>query len=298
MPWARRGRGRSRGERRQSGTLWVALGILILLTPIVLTLINDYQLNAIAEQYSESVEHIEPSNRIREYLAEAQAYNERLAATGHHAMPPNDQSPGFDDYMGTLDAPETNGVMARVRIPDIELDLPIYHTTNPEVLYHGVGHMFGSDLPVGGQARTSVISAHTGMMSASMFDQIVALGNGSDIYIDVMGEKLRYRVTGRQVVGPQDVSAITYEADNDKLILITCTPYGINTDRLLIEAERAPLQEPLVLDGAWHPVLSWWMILDLLLILAIIVYLLASRRKRRRDEEDDNASCVPDRVVP
>lgn len=273
--------------------MWVVLGILILLTPIVLTLINDYQLNAVAERYSESVEHIEPSSRTQEYLAEAQAYNERLAATGHHAMPPNEQTPGFGEYMGTLDAPETNGVMARVRIPDIELDLPIYHTTNSDVLYRGVGHMFGSDLPVGGQGRTSVISAHTGMMSASMFDQIVALGNSSDIYIDVMGEKLRYRVTGRQVVGPQDVSAITYEADKDKLILITCTPYGINTDRLLIEAERAPLQEPFQLDDAWHPVLSWWMVLDLLLILAIIVYLLASRRKRRRDEDEDSASRVP-----
>lgn len=276
---------RTRARSRRRGTFWIVLGILILLTPIVLTLINDYQLNGVAQRYSESVEHIKPQDRTRAYLEEAEAYNEQLAASGHHAMPPRAGSPGFEEYLSTLDAPETNGVMARVRIPDIQLDLPIYHTTNSEVLYRGVGHMFGSDLPVGGVGRTSVISAHTGMMNASMFDQLVTMENGKDIYIDVMGEQLRYQVTGRKVVGPSEVSAITYEADKDKLVLITCTPYGINTDRLLVEAQRVPVNEPGLGEQGWSPVFSWWMILDLILILAVIIYLIARRRRERRKEQ-------------
>ena len=144
--------------------------------------------------------------------------------------------------------------------------------------------MFGSDLPVGGDGTTSVISAHNGMVDATMFDNLFRVRNGDDVYIDVMGETLRYRVTGRQVVGPHDDEAITYEPGRDKLVLVTCTPYGLNTDRLLVEAERAPLDSVGRSDDGWVPSLSWWMILDLLLIVLILLVLLRRWWKRRMEE--------------
>lgn len=291
QPESRRSRPR---RRRDRGATWVIIGILILLFPVGATLYNDHRLHQISREYEESVRAIEPSERVRQYLDEAHEYNRTLAREGHHAMPPRAGTPGWDAYVGTLDAPETNGVLARVEIPTIGVDLPVYHGTSAEVLYQGAGHMFGSDLPVGGDGTTSVISAHNGMVDATMFDNLFRVRNGDDVYIDVMGETLRYRVTGRQVVGPHDDEAITYEPGRDKLVLVTCTPYGLNTDRLLVEAERAPLDSVGRSDDGWVPSLSWWMILDLLLIVLILLVLLRRWWKRRMEERrrrrDDLAS--------
>jgi len=264
--------------------VWIILGVLILLFPIVATLYNDYRLEQVARGYEDSVHRIEPSHRVEQYLAEARAYNKALAAQGHHARPPQSDQPGWQEYLGTLDAPETHQIMARVSIPSIAVDLPVYHGTSAEVLYKGAGHMFGSDLPVGGPGTTSVITAHTGMVDAPMFDNLIRIKQGATIDVHVMDQRLRYQVVARQVVGPHDAEAITYEPGKDKLVLVTCTPYGLNTDRLLVEAIRVPLPPDAVDDAPpWRPVLSWWMILDLLVVLAVLLVLW---RRRRRDQRD------------
>ena len=215
----------------------------------------------------------------------AHQYNQRLLAEGPHARAPRDEDPGFDDYMSQLILPESYHVMARVRIPRINVDLPVYHTTRPDVLYDGAGHMYGSTLPVGGDGTNAVISAHTGMVNAAMFDQLPMLKPGDDIFIDVLGERLRYRMTSREVVKPDDYDAVTYEPGKDKITLITCTPYGLNTDRLLVHAERAPLDpttpEPTVDAFVW----SWWMIAVLLLVLLVLLLILWKRWRDRRKNQ-------------
>ena len=272
-----------RKNKRRSFWLIIA-GILILLYPIVATKYNDYQLHQQAESYGRSVRDIDPPTQRQQYIRAAHEYNDWLAQQGHHAYPPQPGSPGFERYLDTLNAPETGGVIARLRIPSIGIDLPVFHTTAPSVLYGGAGHMFGSSLPVGGPGTNTVISAHTGMVNASMFDNLPRLKDGETVTIDVMGETLTYKVTGREVVKPEDYDAVTYEADKDKLTLITCTPYGINTDRLLVHAERVDTQ--MEEESGWQPKLSWWMILALILIAAVlvIVWWNERRRKKRRSQ--------------
>ncbi|MDK8897649.1 class C sortase [Corynebacterium sp. MSK004] len=272
-----------RKSKRRSFWLIIA-GILILLYPIVATQYNDYQLHQQAESYGRSVRDIDPPTQRQQYIRAAHEYNDWLAQQGHHAYPPEPSSPGFERYLDTLNAPETGGVIARLRIPSIGIDLPVFHTTAPSVLYSGAGHMFGSSLPVGGPGTNTVISAHTGMVNASMFDNLPRLKDGETVTIDVMGETLTYKVTGREVVKPEDYDAVTYEVDKDKLTLITCTPYGINTDRLLVHAERADTQ--VEEESGWQPKLSWWMILALILIAAVlvIVWWNERRRKKRRSQ--------------
>ena len=268
-------------KRKNRDLIWIFLGVIILLYPIVATQYNDYKLNKQAQQYSDNVQSIEPNERVAQYLREAEQYNADLAAEGHYACPANEQNPDFQRYMDTLNPPETQGVIARITIPEIHVDLPIFHTTNPSVLYHGAGHMYGSDLPVGGDATNSVISAHTGMVNASMFDNLRNLKNGDEVKLEVMGKNLRYGVVGQQVVKPEDYDAVTYEQGKDKITLITCTPYGINTDRLLVTAGRLPDDSSAQQGHGWRPVLSWWMILDLILI-GLVLLLVAYKEWKRR----------------
>ncbi|APT93632.1 sortase [Corynebacterium phocae] len=270
-------------KRGRSGVVYILLGILVLLFPIFATLYNDYQLDKTARQYAQKVKEIEPGERVQHYIDEAHAYNQRLAQSGHHAMKPDQSSPGFDEYMDTLNPPETSGMIARIVIPSLDIDLPVYHTTAPSVLYRGAGHMFGSDLPVGGEGTNAVISAHTGMVNASMFDNLPRVKDGAEIYIEVMGQTLAYEVTSRQVVKPDKYDAVTYESDQDKITLITCTPYGINTDRLLVTAHRIH-KDDIQIEETWKPTFSWWMVLALVLIFLVllIVVIREWRRKRRR----------------
>lgn len=293
---ASKGKKKAQKKRKNRDLVWILLGVLILLYPIVATLYNDYKLNEQAQRYSENVESIEPDQRVMEYLEQARQYNAELAAQGHHARPAVEQDPGFEQYMNTLNPPETEGVMARITIPDIHVDLPIFHTTNSSVLYHGAGHMYGSDLPVGGEGTNSVISAHTGMVNASMFDNLRKLENGDVVEIEVMGKKLRYGVTDQKVVKPEDYDVVTYEQGKDKITLITCTPYSINTDRLLVTAERLPDESSVTEDEGWRPVLSWWMILDLIIILLVLLLVAYKEWKRRQDRKRKRAEAAARRA--
>lgn len=263
------------GKRRP--WVWILLGIALLLYPIVATTWNNYSLQRQAELYGRQAASIDPPSERDRLLAQARQYNARL---DHHALPPVEESPGFSEYMRMLKTPVTGGVMARVTVPSVGTDLPVYHSTRPAVLYSGAGHMFGSSLPVGGAGTNAVITAHTGMVDAAMFDHLPLVKNGDLVVIDTLGQKLYYQVVGRKVVKPDQWQEVSYEQGKDKLTLITCTPYGLNTDRLLVEAHRipAPVSEP----NLQKRVLSWWMILDLLVIALTLMLLAWMRRKKRK----------------
>ncbi|WKD58177.1 Sortase family protein [Corynebacterium capitovis DSM 44611] len=256
------------------------LGAALMLYPVASTLSNHYKLIRQNEEYAGAVASLSDEAKA-EQLRNAHDYNDWLLAAGTHARPPVEGDDGYDYYMTQLTLPESFQIMARIRIPAIDVDLPIYHTTLPKVLYEGAGHMYGSTLPVGGDGTNSVISAHTGMVNAAMFDQLPMLREGDDIYIDVMGERLRYQMTGREVVKPEAYDRVTYEPGKDKITLITCTPYGINTDRLLVHAQRVPLDpdapEPEVSGWGW----SWWMIAVCVLVLGVLLVILVRALRRR-----------------
>nr|WP_304503841.1 class C sortase [Corynebacterium lemuris] len=281
-------------KSRLLSLLLLIVSLVILLYPMVSTLWNDYQNSEIARKYEEELSKVDSPDVFADLWGRAEGYNDHLDTAGHHYRPEDPEDPEYLDYKSQLLPSERSSVMARISIPDIGVDLPVYHGTTDNVLYRGAGHMYGSDLPIGGEGNTSAITAHTGMVNASMFDNLGKLEEGQPVYINVLGETLRYRMTGSEVVKPDDYDAVTYEEGVDKLVLITCTPYGINSDRLLVTAVRdtTPITED-ELAGGWRPQLSWWMKLDLALIAAIIAIALWStlhRRKKQKQESPATAS--------
>lgn len=179
------------------------------------------------------------------------------------------------------------GIMGIIKIPKIGVKLPIYHGTSRDVLARGAGHLYGTDLPVGGKNRHTVITAHTGLPTATMFDGLIDMKRGDYFYIDVQGDTMRYRVFRISVVDPQDISLLQREPGRDLATLLTCTPYGVNSHRLLVTGYRvlpdpahAPedhLQWPL-----WMTLFVAAMILSLLII-SIMVTGYLQKRKNKSD---------------
>ena len=153
------------------------------------------------------------------------------------------ESSGVDPvYMNTLNI-AGDEMMGSVEIPKIDIKIPIYHTTEEEVLNKGAGHLEGSSLPVGGANTHAVISAHRGLPSASLFTDLDQLKEGDHFLIHVLNETLCYEVDKISVVKPEDTSALAVEDGQDLVTLLTCTPYGVNTERLLVRGHRVPYVE-------------------------------------------------------
>lgn len=133
--------------------------------------------------------------------------------------------------------------MGYVEVPSIKVNLPIYHYTTDEVLSKGAGHLFGSALPVGGEGTHAVISAHRGLPSAEMFTNLNLLQKGELFYFHILNRKLAYRVDQIVTVEPDQVAALSGEIGKDYATLVTCTPYGVNTKRLLVRGHRVPYHQ-------------------------------------------------------
>ena len=150
--------------------------------------------------------------------------------------------------------------MAYVDIPQIGVYLPVQHGTNAETLERSVGHVVGTSLPVGGSSTHAVLSAHSGMASSKLFSDIDQLEKGDTFYIHVLGEVLAYEVDNINTVLPTDTSLLQIEDGKDLVTLVTCTPFGVNTHRLLVRGHRVPyLPEQEATAAAEKPVASSWM---------------------------------------
>lgn len=155
-----------------------------------------------------------------------------------------------------------SGLMARLKIPSIGVDLPVYHGTDDETLRHGVGHLEGTSLPVGGPDTHSVLTAHRGLATATLFNDLDQLKAGDTFTIEVAGDVLTYRVFETHVVDPSDTKVINARAGMDLATLVTCTPLGINTHRILVTGERihpTPIAEIEALgEPPEIPGFPWW----------------------------------------
>ena len=179
---------------------------------------------------------------------QASAYNRQLVENGQRigaAVDPftgavSDQDGGNDpEYARLMDAGD--GIMGAIRIPSISVDLPIRHGSGVDVLDQGAGHLHGTSLPVGGQSTRTVITAHRGLADMLLFTRLDELDEGDLFEIDNMyGQKLKYRVIRVEVVDPDQVDRLAIEPGKDLATLLTCTPYGVNTQRLLVTGERVP----------------------------------------------------------
>jgi sortase A len=225
---------------RKSGRKFSAFLLIILFAGLALLLyptISDrwnalHQSRAIAS-YVETVEGLD-EDAYEEILHEAEEYNASLTRSDSRFLPSEEETKLYDSMLDI----SGSGIMAYVEIPKLDISLPIYHGTDEEVLQTAIGHIQGSSLPVGGEGTHCVISGHRGLPSAKLFTDIDQLAEGDIFIIRVLDETLTYEVDQIHIVEPDDISLLEIEEDMDLCTLVTCTPYGINSHRLLVRGHR------------------------------------------------------------
>lgn len=226
-------------------------GLSLLLYPFIANQWNNHRQKQLIGNYESVISDKEAAGNI-DYAAEmkkAEAYNDALLPS---ILPDSfavaDASTETDSsYEDSLNI-AGDGMMGIVEIPKIDIKLPIYHGTSDEVLQKAAGHLEGSSLPIGGENTHAVISAHRGLPSASLFTDLDQLEIGDHFLIHVLDETLCYEVDQILVVDPEDTSALAVEDGEDLVTLLTCTPYGVNTQRLMVRGHRVPYEEQAVAD--------------------------------------------------
>lgn len=181
----------------------------------------------------------------RELLDEAMAYNASLSYREEYEGKYVNDVASDVDYNSLLKT-SSDGLMASITIPAIDVKLPIYHTIKESVLQKGVGHMEGTSLPIGGENTHAVLSGHRGLPSSRLFTDLDQIVEGDIFYIDVLGETLAYKVNQIKIVLPHEVDDIKVEDGKDYVTLVTCTPYSVNTHRLLVRGERIDYEKAIV----------------------------------------------------
>lgn len=173
-----------------------------------------------------------------EYFENIEKYsNEDIYREKQKAIEYNEKQRSEENYRKVLNIGD-NGIMGYVKIPQIDVVLPIYHGTTAEVLEKGVGHLFGSSLPIGGIGTHCVLTGHSGMSGQKMFSDLDCLKKGDIFYIDVLDETLEYRIEDVYVIEPNETKSLRVDTAKDVCSLVTCTPFGVNTHRLVIRGER------------------------------------------------------------
>lgn len=203
------------------------LSMALVLYPLVSNYLADQRQAAVITSYDEAIEAVQPEE-ITMAIEAACAYNAALA---------NGQTEGMADYDRLLN-PTGSGMMGIITIPAIGVELPVYHGT--QSLELGALHLQGTSLPVGGDSTHCVISAHSGMSSERMFTDLEQLTEGDSFYLSALGQELYYEVDQVLTVLPEDTEPLRIMQDEDYCTLLTCTPYGVNTHRLLVRGHRVP----------------------------------------------------------
>ena len=219
----------------------LALGLT--LYPVISNYANQKYASQIHTAYQEVMEQIDDS-ALREAKAQADIYNHSLipGASTEEAYSQEGLQAASADYDSQLNL-TGNGIMGYVEIPKISVNLPIYHGTENDSLERGIGHLLGSSLPIGGESTHTILSGHSGMASQKMFTDLEQLIIGDVFYLHVLGETLAYQVVEINTVLPYDTSLLGIVPGEDLCTLVTCTPYGVNTHRLLVRGSRIPYEE-------------------------------------------------------
>ena len=221
-----------------------ALGLT--LYPLISNYVNQKYASEIQTAYQELIQQTDDSV-LQEAKQRAVTYNLAITPGTADAYSEEALLSAAEDYDSQLDI-AGNGIMGYVGIPKIQVNLPIYHGTDAEVLDRGVGHLLGSSLPVGGKNTHTILSGHSGMASQKMFTDLEQLSPGDIFYLNVLNETLAYQVTEINTVLPYETDLLGIVPGEDLCTLVTCTPYGVNTHRLLVRGYRIPYEEALTLE--------------------------------------------------
>lgn len=208
-------------------------GIFLLLYPTVSDYWNSIHQSQAVSSYVENVTEID-NEEYGEILEAAEEYNREIFSGGARW---NMTEAEKKEYEKQLDV-SGSGVMGYIEIPQLRCRLPVYHGTDPEVLQVAIGHIEGSSLPVGGKNTHCVLSGHRGLPSAKLFSELDKLAEGDLFILGVLDETLTYEVDQIRIVEPQDLSELEVKEGMDYCTLVTCTPYGVNSHRLLVRGHR------------------------------------------------------------
>ena len=265
------------------------VGLSVMLYPTVSDYINQKNQSRAVASYSEEVENLSDVD-YQAYFDAADDYNRRLAETPDAFYRPEEVS----GYTDTLDVSGT-GIMGYITISKIGVELPIYHGTSDGVLQVAAGHLEGSSLPVGGAGTHAVISAHRGLPSAKLFTNLDELEVGDTFTITVLDRVLTYEVDQISIVLPTETDLLQPVEGKDYVTLMTCTPYGINTHRLLVRGKRienaenqkhirvtadALRIEPIIVAPA--------LAVPMLLVMLVVMLAVPHLRKRKNQREENH----------
>ncbi len=256
--------------------------------PTISNLWNEYRNAQLVSRYNESVGSLS-EDRYKELWQEAQEYNEHHTVNSIvDAFDENDEYILSHPYDEVLD-PNGDGLMGSIEIPKLNLTLAIYHGLSTEVLEKGIGHVEGTSLPIGGESTHAVLAGHRGLPSAKLFTDLDQMELGDIFLIHVLDRTLAYKVDQIKTVLPEESDELSIIEGEDHVTLVTCTPYGVNTHRLLVrgirteyheeqEAAETPVQKIAKLD----PVKVMIGGLVVLVILIILIYIVVRRRSRKK----------------
>ena len=272
--------------------LFFLVGLSLLLYPFVANQWNNYRQSRLISSYDSAVSQMESEGSI-DYEAEwarANAYNEALLPSilpDSFAVAEASDEPD-EEYMACLNI-AGDEMMGTVEIPKINIELPIYHTTDEDVLEQAAGHLEGSSLPVGGESTHAVISAHRGLPSASLFTDLDQLEEGDHFLLHVLDDTLAYEVDKISVVEPEETQDLAVEEGEDLVTLLTCTPYGMNSHRLLVRGHRVPYEpeaiadeQPPLFGTSLHTSYLLWVLVGLLITGGFIAGLYFYDKKRKQ----------------
>lgn len=251
--------------------------------PIISNYVNTLYASEIHTAYEEVIEQTD-NHALLEAKELAIAYNETITpGAAQDTYSQESLKEASVDYESQLNI-TGDGIMGYVSVPKIGVNLPIYHGTDSDSLERGIGHLLGSSLPIGGADTHSILTAHSGMASQKMFSDLPQLAVGDVFYLNVLGETLAYQVDQINTVLPHDTTYLGIEQDMDICTLVTCTPFGVNTHRLLVRGSRIPYEEAEVIEevNTQEEVVSTWeqqyvrgLVVGLAVVLILVIIILA-----------------------
>lgn len=270
-----------------------------MLYPVVINYINSNQAVEVITAYSSDISN-NTDNKNAEMIEAARRYNSRISGTAIVDAFSNTQKSASDEYLNILNVRD-NGMMGYLQIPKIDVKIPIYHGTSDEVLQKGAGHVEGSSFPVGGDTTHAVLSAHSGLPSARLFTDLNQLQKGDMFYIYILDQVFAYKVDQVLVVEPSNVEALQLQKGEDYVTLVTCTPYAINTHRLLVRGTRVEYS-PEVLEsttvkkelGKDEKILYLSLLLVLIILIFVLFIVLRDKKKfaKKRRERNINTNNI------
>ena len=259
------------------------IGLSILLYPLVSSTWNQMLANRTIGSYNDAVANT-PDDTLEGVLKAAHDYNSRMqphSVPDAFAVRENKKDPEYEALLNL----SGDGMMGYIEIPVIKVKSPIYHYTTEEVLQKGVGHLFGSSLPVGGKGTHSVLSAHRGLPNNKLFSDLDKVAKGDRFYITICGETFAYEIDQIETVEPDQTQGLRLFEGKDYVTLVTCTPYGVNTHRLLVRGYRVPYtpdEEKAADSRIWFDMNIMLSIAGLLLGLLISLIIVIRKMKQRK----------------